>query len=412
MDDRIFRARQDATSDRIGRLDAPYSRNGGTFLGRAVNSGAMPVGQGRIYHFEPVQLEGDEVEGGEATITSDSARPIPVLVLGTRQVNVGDLFVCRSVGGRWVAYSGNQLNYCHPFVPSCNGARFSANGTVTDTINGPQPITYDFGAGAWFSPWLPYSSDKVLQSGPGSNPCSVGSGPSYYFHKLTIDPSTGKPRATLVLPGTSCTLLGGGGITPAFFKYLNTPTYAPYPALLGRPASWSSSAFSIIYQADPSECDPLTVEAVWPTTGTAGPYLPMAGATYSVPRWTEPGWGFSCGTPCPLPRKNLTVSWTNVTSGNGSGTLVWTQSTKTWEMACSGTGLRIQLSMTGNQTLGFTVRTYGSPTDCSGVAAFWSYGTNIQLASYVCEPLYLDFRPAFVVQALYTSGYRSFIVTE
>ncbi len=392
--------------DQIADAGNRIARPEGTraFLGKVVNGGSKPTGQGRIYLVNPVQLDGTETEGGTATITADTARQIPVLLFDATPA-VGDYLICHSVGGRWIARNPFPLHLCQPQVPSCNNARYSANGTVTDSINGTNDLVWDYAASAWFSDWLPYTSSNVLQSGPGSNPCTVGSGTSYYFHKLEIDSGTGKPKATLVLPGQSCVDSGTSLLTAAFFKYSG----GSYPGLLGRPASWSSSSFTPQFTGDPTDCDPLDFTATWPTTGTVGPYLPMADAVYSVPKFAYTDHGFTCGTPCPLPRKDLTLSWTH-TSGPGSGTLVYDPIARTWAMACNG-DITATLAMTPMLTTDFRIRLYPS-AGCTGTPSLFAYGTNISMTGYTCEPLWLEFEPAFVLQALYVAGYRSFAVSE
>ena len=353
------------------------------FLGQIVDGGAMPTGSGRFYLVNPVALDGEEAEGGTATAEADTTREIPVIVLGTRQVVVGDLLVCRQVNGRWFAESGHFLNYCNPTLSACGSNRYSANGTVTDLLNATNALIYRYEHRAWFTDWLPCN-----------RPPGVGGGPSYYYLKLAVDGTTGKPVASLVaLAGT----------------FLNTSTYAPYPAIFGKPWALTTSPSLVTYTStgDPTDCDPLAYAATW-----SGPYAPITSATYSVPKWELPTWGFSCGTPCPLPRKDLTLSWANVTSGNGSGTLVYNSAAKTWAMACTS-WLRADLSMISGGSIAFNLRRYGSPSDCSGAVSLWSYGVTLTLdADYTCEPLLLTFRPRFTTQALYTSGYRTFVITE
>ncbi len=411
MADRILRARVDAANDRVDRLNGPASRDGGSFLGRVLNGGSMPTGQGRYYLLNPVDLDGEETEGGEAEYHTDTTREIAALAIGNRSPQVGDLYVCRSVSGRWVFDTGVSLTYCNPRLGACSN-RYSVNGTVSDGISSAAPITWDYATSAWYSVWLPYASPNVLQSGTGSNPCSIGDGASYYFHRLAIHPTTGQPTATLVLPGQACTRTPGGGTVAAFFKY-PTPGLLPsaFPGLLGKPSAWAGAGFRVTATGDPSECDPLVFEAVYPTAGPIGAALPFASATFSVPKWTPPNWGFSCGTPCPLPRKDLTLSWTRV-GGNGSWTLTYDPAAKMWKLACSGTGLSVDLTMDGTQAIGLVIRLRGSPSDCSGSLSTFSLGSTIALASFTCEPLYLEFKPSFTTQALYANGYRTFTVTE
>jgi hypothetical protein len=62
----------------------------------------MPAQPGYVYLTHPAEVDGDEVEGGSATVNADASTTIPVVVLsGSPQV--GDLLTAYAVGGRWVA---------------------------------------------------------------------------------------------------------------------------------------------------------------------------------------------------------------------------------------------------------------------------------------------------------------------
>src|SRR5438045_494673 len=87
---------------RAARASSPAPRGTPRFLGRVVNRGAIPNQTGRVYLVNPVHLDGVESEGATASISVDSSRTIPVLVIGTKPPAVGDLLIALSVGGRWV----------------------------------------------------------------------------------------------------------------------------------------------------------------------------------------------------------------------------------------------------------------------------------------------------------------------
>ena len=396
-------SRLDGSRDRAGR-------GASQFLGKVYNGGSMPRGREAVYLVHPVQLAGKEAEGEVADIQVDTSRSIPVVVIGSRQPVIGDLIIAHSEGGRWIAESGASIPNCQPSTRYCPGLKYAVNGTVNDPINGTQPIVYDFVKGAWYSGWLPYNTPYALQTGPGQNPCIVGSGISYYFHMLTFSsPLSTQLAASLFLPGQSCRD-NYGQPTNAFFGYPGSS----YPGLLGKPATTLVQGFTIPSFGDTSSCDPLILQVNWPgnsnpTSGPTASQLPFSSATFTIPKFTPPSYGFTCTTPCPLPKKDLIISWFNV-GGNGSGTLIWNAGTNDWTMACAN-GLSIRLSATGSFTYGFTVTLRGN-ADCTGSTNVFPYPSQIGQASYICDPLYLSFNVLFTSSLLYTTGYRSFTVTE
>ncbi|MDE2101001.1 MAG: hypothetical protein KGL39_27390 [Patescibacteria group bacterium] len=387
------------------------------FIGQVYDGGAMPTGSERVYLVHPLLIDGSETEGAAGVTTPDPSRSIPVVVIGS-PASAGDILICHALGGRWVAYSAYPLHYCQPVCQACSNARYATNGTVSDTLNGTQPMVYDFGAGAWYSPWLPFSTDHALQSGPGVDPCYFGAGKSYYFYRLSflvVPPTPTQVRAELFLPGQTCHDV----------RRVSTTTYydysaAIYPAMLAPPVQFTGTGFTVPFLGAPSSCDPLTLAASWSAASATpapitGATLPVTTSTFAVPKWTPPGYGFSCALPCPLPRKDLTVSWTGPI-GAGSATLVWNTVTKDWTMACTG-GLSIHLFTTGGgSVLGFTV-TVTDNTDCTGTSHSIGYtgsGFGLGLSSYTCDPLMIVFDThvyGFLFNFLYTKGYRTFTVT-
>jgi hypothetical protein len=389
---------------RLGRSFAAGGRGTPRFVGQVFDGGSMPRRLESVYLLHPIVLEGPESEGAAAAIRVDTGRSVPVVVIGSRQPVAGDVLIAHSLGGRWVADGGiNNFPNCNPQSSACPGIRYAVNGTVDDPVNGTQPLVYDFVHNAWYSAWLPVTSPYVLTSSIGQSPCTVGSGVSYYFYKLAFsNPPSGQVVASLFLPGQGC-LDAGGNLTNAFFNYAG----ASYPALLGSPATALIPGFTFpsIAPATPGSCDPLTYNAVW---GTAG-RLPFTSSTYTIPRFIAPGFGYSCATPCPLPRKNLTLTWVG-TGGNGSGTLVWSDQTQDWNLACAN-GVAVRIFITSSNALGFSATAWDGP-GCSGTAHPVSYPSSIGLTAFTCEPLYLAFKILYASSPLYTKGYRSFVVTE
>jgi hypothetical protein len=74
--------------------------------GRVSNGGAMPTATDHVFLVSPARLDGAEAEGGAASISSDPARTVPVVVIGSRVPSLGDVVIALSLGGRWVAESG------------------------------------------------------------------------------------------------------------------------------------------------------------------------------------------------------------------------------------------------------------------------------------------------------------------
>ena len=120
----------------------------------------------------------------------------------------------------------------------------------------------------------------------------------------------------------------------------------------------------------------------------------------------------SC-SPCAIPAQNLTLSWTNLITGPGSVTLVYTATPAKWESACSN-GLTYLLTCTGGELeLRVIYYTVGScPTGTS------QYCSNLRaspyqlvLASYTCSPFSATWTSASSgCPAITGSGYTQFVV--
>jgi hypothetical protein len=121
----------------------------------------------------------------------------------------------------------------------------------------------------------------------------------------------------------------------------------------------------------------------------------------------------SC-SPCPIPKKNLTVSWTNNVIGTGSAPLVFSPPGQ-WNSSCVHE-LLYSLSCSGS-LVQFSV-TYFLSGSCPGGQQQSCSNTSIEpfalsLASSVCSPFYLRFSvtPASC-PVLGSDGYTSFTITE
>ena len=118
---RLLRLRRDDNLDPGERVRAPRavasssSRGTPRFLGRVFDGGAMPDKTGRVFLLNPLSADGPETEGASVSFAVDSTRAIPVVVVGGKPPEAGDLLVALAVGGRWVAEgSPDQALGCSP----------------------------------------------------------------------------------------------------------------------------------------------------------------------------------------------------------------------------------------------------------------------------------------------------------
>jgi len=122
----------------------------------------------------------------------------------------------------------------------------------------------------------------------------------------------------------------------------------------------------------------------------------------------------SC-SPCPIPRGDLTISWTNTSSGNGSATLTYFPATGGWQATCVDNGLIFVLTCTsGALNLAVIYFTSGScPTGIEGLCN--STGTapgKISLSASTCSPFSLTFTVnATDCPHLWASGNTQFVIT-
>jgi hypothetical protein len=104
----------------LGAADA--FRGTPRFLGQVVNGGSMPGATDRVFLVNPVRVYGTEAEGVPPVLAVDSARRIPVVVIGALAPLTGDLLLALAVGGRWVAKVGGAASLpCSPCaIPNRN----------------------------------------------------------------------------------------------------------------------------------------------------------------------------------------------------------------------------------------------------------------------------------------------------
>jgi hypothetical protein len=102
MSDRILRARHDDLADLVDRI-VPFSSDGSAaLLVQTTTVTSYPTTAGAFYASNPIEIDGNEVEGSAASYTADVTQLVYVLNVGTQVPPVGTRVVVHAVGGRWV----------------------------------------------------------------------------------------------------------------------------------------------------------------------------------------------------------------------------------------------------------------------------------------------------------------------
>ncbi len=152
-------------------------------------------------------------------------------------------------------------------------------------------------------------------------------------------------------------------------------------------------------------------------------HAPSAGdilTAYAVGgRWVAEMAGLSGGgslacSPCSIPTQNLTLSWVNFISGNGSTTLTYVTTPASWTSGCSN-GLLYKLVCTGGQVelrvIHFTsgLCPTGTQEYCSNLRVA---PLGITLSTYTCSPFTMTFLSnASGCPAITSTGYTKFTIT-
>ncbi len=102
MDARILRARAAGLAAALDRAHGLAAPSAARRLVRVYDGGAMPTAPDHFFLGRPVELDGDESEGGAGTPSVDEGSSIPFVALW-HAPQPGDLLVISAVGGRWVA---------------------------------------------------------------------------------------------------------------------------------------------------------------------------------------------------------------------------------------------------------------------------------------------------------------------
>jgi hypothetical protein len=151
-------------------------------------------------------------------------------------------------------------------------------------------------------------------------------------------------------------------------------------------------------------------------------HVPSAGdvlTAYAVGgRWVAEKGASSGGmltcSPCGIPAQNLTISWTNPISGNGSTILTYTPTPASWTSGCSGGLLYTLLCNTGQVEFRVIYFTTGScPTGtqqyCSNLRAT---PFALILSTYTCSPFSMTFLSrSSGCPTITNSGYTRFTIT-
>jgi hypothetical protein len=162
MDDhRIIRSRQSALDTGIDRRggDRPMAA-AARMLVQVYDGGAMPAQPDRVYFTHPVELGGDETEGGGATPVVDTTTTVPVVVVWGVP-SVGDILTAYAVGGRWVAErTGAGTGPTYPCGP-CQVPKKDLTVSWTNLIlgNGSTTLVY---SGRLATQWISGCTNELL----------------------------------------------------------------------------------------------------------------------------------------------------------------------------------------------------------------------------------------------------------
>jgi hypothetical protein len=119
----------------------------------------------------------------------------------------------------------------------------------------------------------------------------------------------------------------------------------------------------------------------------------------------------SC-SPCSIPDEDLTISWVNILSGDGSAVL--TYSAPNWMTICVDDGIKFQLSCTSGSIELRAIFYTGA--DCTGSSNYCSNlraaPLTLTLSNYTCSPFSLTFTIGEDgCNELYSVGNTTFTIT-
>ena len=281
--------------------------------------------------------------------------------------------------------------FCGSPCAACGGFKW-VQGTVSDA-NG----TYDVFPGV-NTAWQAFSSGGVF-SDPDNTCSSLVDGTAHYSYLVSCT-AGGQIRVNLHVPGGYCFRMGDPGIL--YYGYFGDLTH------LGNMTATST--------ASPSSCDPSVVSnhtfTGWSVGYPSPPAFPPVG-TVTVTLFKETPKAQVCCSPCPIPKKDLTLKWTNTFLGTGTTPLVY--SPGQWASGCDHQ-LLYSLSCAAGQTQ-FTVTYFTTGTCPDGNPDYCTSGGinphRLVLSSYTCSPLHLTYTlTASTCTILGDNGYTQFEITD
>jgi hypothetical protein len=166
--------------------------------------------------------------------------------------------------------------------------------------------------------------------------------------------------------------------------------------------------------ADTATTVPVVVLGQAPTVND---YLTAyaVGGRWVTERGSTGGRGTTTCTPCNIPSEDLTITWTNILTGNGSATMTFGTG-PTWQTGCVDSGLQFLLSCeNGSIELRAIFFVSGScPTGSTNYCSnLRTSPLTLTLTSYICSPIILTFAVSEVgCPEVYEEGNTQFIITR
>lgn len=166
--------------------------------------------------------------------------------------------------------------------------------------------------------------------------------------------------------------------------------YFTHPVLVtGSEAEGSTGTLTV----DTATTVPVVVLGT--TAPVAGDYLTAYAASnrWIAERGGSGGGGSTNCSPCDIPNEDLTISWTNIITGDGSATMTYTPGPSLWRTGCVDEELMFQLQCAG----GFELRAIffiegecptGTESYCSNLR---TAPLVLTLESYTCTPFNATF---------------------
>ena len=248
---------------------------------------------------------------------------------------------------------------------------------------------------------------------PRGIPEPIGRNDARYFAERQESLSRAMDRTTSpARPFAAARMLGqvfNGGSMPSGPNLF----YLTHPVQVTGAVSEGASA---TLTADASTTLPVLVLRGTPSVGD---YLTCysAGGRWVSEEGASGGGGVINCTPCSIPTSNLTLSWVNILSGNGSDTLTYTGGVSPiWQTGCSGVGGQniFKLQCTAGtivlQVFYFTSGSCpsGGSSECSNALG---NPHQITLGSYTCSPFSVTFNCGVACSFLQAAGYTAFTIT-